>query len=53
MKMGHLEDILEKATEEQKLNAIKFFSPFRVLAEQGYELFLGSKIGQDRNQFFL
>ena len=50
--MTSIDDVLEKASEEYKQSALKD-SQFRVLAEQGWELFLGRRdIGNYRNQFW-
>ena len=47
-----IDEVLEKATEEQKAFAVKD-STFKALADQGWELYFGSKeIGQFRNQFW-
>lgn len=47
-----IDEVLEKATREQKLTAIKD-TPFKTLAEQGWDLYFGSKkIGHNRNQFW-
>ncbi|MBS3105392.1 hypothetical protein J4234_03995 [Candidatus Woesearchaeota archaeon] len=47
-----IDDILERATDEQRDIAIRE-SPFKKLAEEGWEIYLGSPLfGKNRNQFW-